>query len=195
MNGNPSAKLDDRINQSPGGVERRAVERAALRLAGRYMLPDRREFSCHTINISPDGALVQGPETSEPGSRVVLHIEHIGSLESVVAWSQQNRFAVRFVAPPRKTEKVAQKIEFLLRDQAPPDRRNHERLLQNYDRVTVERADGALSVARIEDISARGAALISSVQFRVGETVMVDGRKAVVKHCFDNGIGIAFDVR
>ena len=193
MSRNFAAESHDLLDPNPEGVERRAVERTQLRLQGRYMLPDRREFGCFTINISQDGALLHGPETCGPGSRLVIHLDHIGSLESVVAWSQQNRFAVRFVAPPRKTQKVAQRIDRLLHASITEDRRDQERLLQNYDRVTIERADGVVCIARLEDISANGAALITSAQFHLGEAVVVDRRPGRVKRCFENGIAVEFD--
>lgn len=174
------------------GEERRTCERVALKLTGRYMLPDRSEFRCDSINISPEGALLRGPRSSEQGSRVVVHLDRIGSVEAVIAWTLPQIFAIRFIAPPRKTEKIAKKIEWLVGAGATGDQRGNERLLQNYDRVTIERADGVLAIGALEDLSDTGAAIITGLAFQIGDRVLVNGRAAIVARCFDSGIGVAF---
>ncbi|MBS0530873.1 MAG: PilZ domain-containing protein, partial [Proteobacteria bacterium] len=35
--------------------ERRRFQRVKIHLLGRYMLPDRREFPCQIVNMSPGG--------------------------------------------------------------------------------------------------------------------------------------------
>jgi hypothetical protein len=37
----------------PSAEERRRFQRVKVHLLGRYMLPDRREFPCQVINMSP----------------------------------------------------------------------------------------------------------------------------------------------
>ena len=37
------------------GGERRRFQRVCVDLLGRYMLPDRREFPCQVVNMSPGG--------------------------------------------------------------------------------------------------------------------------------------------
>ena len=44
----------------PVPQERRRFRRVKLSVLGRYMLEDRREFPCQTIDISP-GAMIGGP--------------------------------------------------------------------------------------------------------------------------------------
>jgi hypothetical protein len=39
----------------PATEERRRFQRVKVHLLGRYMLPDRREFPCQIINMSPGG--------------------------------------------------------------------------------------------------------------------------------------------
>ena len=175
------------------GAERRNSERVSLRLQGRYMLSDRSEFKCDSVNISPEGALLRGPQTSELGSRVVVQLDSIGSVEAVVAWSLPRLFAIRFVAPPRKTDKIAKKIQWLVSPEGQREQRDDDRLLQNYDRVTVERADGVLAIGALEDMSPSGAAIITNLDFQVGERVRVNGRAGIVARRFEIGIGVAFE--
>ena len=66
-------------------------------------------------------------------------------------------------------------------------------MLQNYDRVTVERADGVLAIGALEDMSPSGAAIITNLDFQVGERVRVNGRAGIVARRFEIGIGVAFE--
>ena len=43
------------------GDERRRFQRVRVDLLGRYMLPDRREFPCQVVNMSPGGMAVLAP--------------------------------------------------------------------------------------------------------------------------------------
>ena len=45
----------------PFSEERRRFQRVRVNLLGRYMLPDRREFPCQVINMSPGGMAVLAP--------------------------------------------------------------------------------------------------------------------------------------
>ena len=49
----------------PAAEERRRFQRVKVHLLGRYMLPDRREFPCQIINMSPGGlALCSRPASA-----------------------------------------------------------------------------------------------------------------------------------
>jgi len=45
----------------PAAEERRRFQRVKVHLLGRYMLPDRREFPCQIINMSPGGLALLAP--------------------------------------------------------------------------------------------------------------------------------------
>ena len=45
----------------PAAEERRRFQRVKIHLLGRYMLPDRREFPCQIINMSPGGLALLAP--------------------------------------------------------------------------------------------------------------------------------------
>src|SRR5207244_2584601 len=45
----------------PAAQERRRFQRVKVHLLGRYMLPDRREFPCQIINMSPGGLALLAP--------------------------------------------------------------------------------------------------------------------------------------
>jgi hypothetical protein len=55
----------------PAAEERRRFQRVKIHLLGRYMLPDRREFPCQIINMSPGGLALLAPGIGNVGDRVI----------------------------------------------------------------------------------------------------------------------------
>ena len=62
----------------PAAEERRRYQRVKVHLLGRYMLPDRREFPCQIINMSPAGLALLAPGIGNVGDRVIAYLDHIG---------------------------------------------------------------------------------------------------------------------
>jgi hypothetical protein len=60
------------------GEERRRFQRVRVDLLGRYMLPDRREFPCQVVNMSPGGMALIAPVVGQPGGRVIAYVDHLG---------------------------------------------------------------------------------------------------------------------
>ncbi|TMJ59547.1 MAG: PilZ domain-containing protein [Alphaproteobacteria bacterium] len=65
----------------PSAEERRRFQRVKIHLLGRYMLPDRREFPCQIINMSPGGLALLAPGIGNVGDRVIAYLDHIGRVE------------------------------------------------------------------------------------------------------------------
>ena len=63
--------------------DRRRHQRVKVTLLGRYMLRDRREFPCQTIDMSPGGVLLFAPVKAEVGERVVVYLDQIGQTRTV----------------------------------------------------------------------------------------------------------------
>ncbi|WP_295845247.1 PilZ domain-containing protein, partial [Tardiphaga sp.] len=59
----------------PSPDERRRYQRVKVHLLGRYMLPDRREFPCQVINMSPGGLALLGPGIGNVGDRVIAYLD------------------------------------------------------------------------------------------------------------------------
>ncbi len=57
----------------PVAEERRRFQRVKVHLLGRYMLPDRREFPCQIINMSPGGLALLAPGIGNVGDRVIAY--------------------------------------------------------------------------------------------------------------------------
>ena len=86
----------------PAAEERRRFQRVKVHLLGRYMLPDRREFPCQVINMSPGGLALLAPGIGNVGDRVVAYLDHLGRVEGIVTRIIPNGFSMSVAASARK---------------------------------------------------------------------------------------------
>jgi PilZ domain len=115
----------------PVTEERRRFQRVRVHLLGRYMLPDRREFPCQIINMSPGGLALLAPGIGNVGDRVIAYLDHIGRVEGKITRIIDNGFAMTVGATARKRDKLAAQLTWLAnRDilNLPEDRR-HDRII------------------------------------------------------------------
>ena len=115
----------------PAAEERRRFQRVKVHLLGRYMLPDRREFPCQIINMSPGGLALLAPGIGNVGDRVIAYLDHIGRVEGRITRIIDNGFAMTVSATARKRDKLAAQLTWLAnRDilNLPEDRR-HDRIV------------------------------------------------------------------
>ena len=86
--------LPNRKSVLPATEERRRFQRVKVHLLGRYMLPDRREFPCQIINMSPGGLALLAPGIGNVGDRVIAYLDHIGRVEGRITRIIDNGFAM-----------------------------------------------------------------------------------------------------
>jgi PilZ domain len=180
---------------APVPQERRRFRRVKLSVLGRYMLEDRREFPCQTIDISPGGVGLVAPVQGQIGTRVIVYLEHIGRIEGTVVREFENGFAMTIVAPQRKQEKLAAQLTWLVNRQAfglPEDRR-HERIELANQKSVITFQDGRRLPAIIVDCSISGAAFDCGEMIPLGTKVTVGHREARVVRHFDGGVAVEFD--
>jgi hypothetical protein len=181
-----------RIDLRP--VERRRHQRVKVALLGRYMLRDRREFPCQTLDISPGGVALVAPVQGFVGERVVAYFDHLGRLEGTIARHFQDGFALAVSAPLLKREKLADQLTWLANRNAlglPEDRR-HERVRPNTVRTQLQLADGQRFSAKIIDLSVSGVALAVDFKPPVGAAVTVGSTMGRVVRAFDVGVAVEF---
>src|ERR1700735_5729186 len=87
------------------GEERRRFQCVRVDLLGRYMLPDRREFPCQVVNMSPGGMALVAPVVGQPRERVIAYVDHLGRLEGHVARTIQNGFAMAISSQRAKSRR------------------------------------------------------------------------------------------
>jgi hypothetical protein len=97
--------------------ERRRYPRLDIGLAGRYMLNNRHEFQCWTINVSPGGIAVLGLEKGAIGERVIADFHHIGRVEGLIVRNFDLCFALSLRLRAARTEKIEQVLDWLSNQQ------------------------------------------------------------------------------
>ncbi|WP_244478148.1 MULTISPECIES: PilZ domain-containing protein [unclassified Methylobacterium] len=172
----------------------RRHQRVQVSLLGRYMLADRREYPCQTVDMSPGGVRLTCAVLGELEERVVLYLERIGRIEGTIARFPSGGMAVRLSATQRKRDKIASQLTWISNREALglPEGRNHERLTPQETGVLLKLENGREVAARIIDVSLSGVALSTQAQPPVGMSVMVGRTPGRVVRYFEGGIGVGF---
>src|SRR5271167_3436151 len=150
--------------------ERRRFQRVRVDLLGRFMLPDRREFPCQVVNMSPGGMALVAPVAAQPGERVIAYVDHLGRVEGHVARIFQNGFAMTISATPRKRDKLAAQLTWLANRHIldlPEDRR-HGRFVPRNPIGRLILPNGLNLSCRIIDVSQSGAGIMSDERPPIG---------------------------
>ena len=174
--------------------ERRRFQRVRVDLLGRYMLPDRREFPCQVVNMSPGGMALVAPVAGQPGERVIAYVDHLGRLEGHIARLLENGFAMTISATPRKRDKLAAQLTWLANRHilASPEDRRHGRMAPRNPMARLVMPNGINVTCRIIDVSLSGAGIATDQRPPIGALITlgkVQGR--VVRH-LEEGFAIEF---
>src|SRR3984957_1238064 len=153
--------------------ERRRFQRVRVDLLGRYMLPDRREFPCQVVNMSPGGMALIAPVAGQPGERVIAYVDHLGRLEGHVARIIQNGFAMTIAATPRKRDKLAAQLTWLANRHilGLPEDRRHGRVVPRNPVGRLILPNGLNLTCRIIDVSQSGAGIATDERPPIGSLV------------------------
>ncbi|MBI5264451.1 MAG: PilZ domain-containing protein [Bradyrhizobium sp.] len=178
----------------PATEERRRFQRVKVHLLGRYMLPDRREFPCQVINMSPGGLALLAPGIGSVGDRVVAYLDHIGRVEGRITRIIDNGFAMTLGATPRKRDKLAAQLTWLAnRDilNLPEDRR-HDRIVPRNPIAVLTLDNGTKMTCRIIDVSLSGAAISAEQKPALNSLVTLGRVQARVVRNLEDGFAIEF---
>lgn len=175
-------------------VERRRHQRVKVVLLGRYMLSDRHEYPCQSIDMSPGGVALIAPVGGEVGERVVCYFDHVGRLEGAIARQMENGFALTVSVPLNKREKIADQLTWLTNRQSlgMPEDRRHERIVPRSIRTTIILPDGQERPAKIQDVSQSGAAIITDLRPPIGSGVTIGKTFGRIVRVSINGLGVEF---
>jgi hypothetical protein len=174
--------------------DRRRHQRVKVNLLGRYMLPDRREFPCQVINMSPGGMALIAPMSGAPGERIIAYVDHLGRLEGQIARIFENGFAMTISATARKRDKLAAQLTWLANRHilGLPEDRRHGRIVPRNPIGRLILPNGVNLTCRIIDVSQSGAGIASKERPPIGTLVTlgkIQGR--VVRH-LEDGFAIEF---
>ena len=169
----------------PVAAERRRFQRVKVHLLGRYMLPDRREFPCQVINMSPGGLAMLAPGIGDVGDRVIAYLDHIGRVEGKITRIIDNGFAMSVVA--------AQLTWLANRDilNLPEDRR-HDRIIPRNPIAILTLEDGQRMTCRIIDLSLSGAAVAAEHRPPLKSLVSLGRVQARVVRHLEDGFALEF---
>ena len=175
-------------------MERRRHQRVKVVLLGRYMLADRREFPCQTIDMSPGGVALFAPVKGAAGERVVAYIDQLGRIEGLIARHFENGFALETNMPPIKRDKLADQLTWLCNRHAlgMPEDRRHERIIPSNPRSTLKLQDGREYVVKLIDISISGAAVACDAKPAIGTPVVIGQTSGQVVRVFPAGVAVEF---
>lgn len=178
----------------PIAEERRRFQRVKVHLLGRYMLPDRREYPCQVINMSPGGVAMLAPGIGNVGDRVIAYLDHVGRVEGKITRIIDNGFAMNIGATPRKRDKLASQLTWLAnRDilNLPEDRR-HDRIIPRNPIAILTMEDGQRMTCRIIDLSLSGAALAAEHHPPIKSLVSLGHVQARVIRHLEDGFALEF---
>ena len=180
----------------PLAEERRRFQRVKVNLLGRYMLPDRREFPCQVINMSPGGMAVVAPVIGAPGERVIAYVDHLGRLEGKIARTIDNGFAMTIAASARKRDKLAAQLTWLANRHIlnlPEDRR-HGRFTPRNPLARLILPNGNNVACRVIDLSQSGAAVAIAPELRpaVGSVITIGKTQGRVVRHIEDGFAVEF---
>jgi hypothetical protein len=186
--------VEARPEEDSARPERRRHQRAKVTLRGRYMLADRREYVCQSIDISAGGIAILGAIKGGIGERVVAYFDKIGRVEGMVVRHFDKCFVIELSASALKRERLDLRIGWIVKREAGlvSDGRRHERVPLYKWRTNLRTADGQDNIAHIVDLSISGAAINVNAAPPLGSNVTIGDRPAVVVRHFPGGVAVIF---
>jgi hypothetical protein len=181
-----------RVAQKP--LEQRRHQRVKVTVLGRYMLADKREYPCQTLDMSVGGVSLFAPVRGAMGERVIVYLDQLGRIEGLISRHTKNGFALSMSLPLMKREKLAEQLTWLInRDPLGMEEdRRHERVTPRATRTVLRLSDGNTHPVKLIDISLSGAALATEVQPPLGSTVTVGQTSGTVVRHFMGGVAVEF---
>jgi hypothetical protein len=174
--------------------DRRRHARVKVSLFGRYMLTDRRELPCQTIDISAGGLALAAPVIGHIGQRVVVYLEHLGRLEGDIVRHLKDGFAIQFRLSPVKRDKIADTLTWLANrsELGLREDRRHERIEPIHKRVQITLADGSMHPGMLLDVSLSGANVKCAMRPDFNEIVTVGATRGRVVRRTEEGFAVEF---
>lgn len=177
------------------GPETRRHQRVKVDLQGRYMLADRREFECRTLDMSPGGIALAAPVMPAIGERVVVYLETIGRIDGTCVRDLGKGFAMSVKVTPRRREKIAEQLTWLANQQmlGMDDLRSFDRIVPRQQQTMLTFENRTTMPARIIDLSRSGVALAADCIPAIGAAVRVGQLAGHVIRIIDQGIAVRFE--
>jgi hypothetical protein len=194
-----SAQATDRLDRpsirKAEGLDRRRHRRVMWQVPVRGLTGSGEEFACNTIDVCAGGLRINLARPLEKGENVVLYIEDIGRVEGfVVRVLNEIGYAIEFRVPPRKREKIADALTWLV---------NKDRLGLTDERIAERRPSSGQVIAihgkgvsiacAIADVSLFGVALkTAGLRPMIGDRVQIEERAGTCVRYIEGGFAVDF---
>ena len=177
------------------GVDRRRHRRLLWQVPVRGLTGSGEEFACNTVDVCAGGLRINLARPLEKGENLVLYIEDIGRVEGVIVRVlNEIGYAIEFRAPPRKREKIADALTWLV---------NKDRLGLSDERIAERRpatgqviaihGKGVAIACAIADVSLFGVALkTSGPRPMIGDRVQIGERAGTCVRYIEGGFAVDF---
>ena len=178
----------------PKTVERRRHNRVAVSLSGRFMLENRQEYPCRTVDMSPGGVLLASPVKGRLLENVVAYLDHIGRVEGTIVRHTAEGFAIKLSLAAAKRDRVADLLTWLANREtigAEEDRR-HQRIVPHRLETQLQLPMGRVVPATIIDISVSGVGVIVGARPALGTRVVVGATAGKIVRHLPEGVAIEF---
>ncbi len=179
------------MKESSGRPE---YQRVTIHLLGRYMLEDRREYPCRTIDISPGGIALAAPVKGKLTERVVVYLDQLGRIEGMITRTLDNGFAISMNHAAGKIDRLADRLTWLANRQylGMAEDRRHERIIPLNKTSTIIFENGEERPTKLLDISISGSAVASDHQPKIGTKVTLGKTDGIVVRHFGGGFAVEF---
>lgn len=190
-----TVRLDRPSIRKVEGVDRRRHRRVLWQVPVRGLTGSGEEFACNTVDVCAGGLRINLARPLEKGENLVLYIEDIGRVEGVIVRVlNEIGYAIEFRAPPRKREKIADALTWLV---------NKDRLGITDDRIAERRpatgqviaihGKGITIACAISDVSLFGVALkTSGPRPMIGDRVQIGERAGTCVRYIEGGFAVDF---
>ena len=195
-NASETADIETPLVLYDNASDRRLHRRVPIRLAARYMLPNREEFACRTTNASAGGVLLEGSNQAKKGDNVIVYLEELGRFEGSVVRANPDRFAVCFKRRASKINKTADTLT-LLTNQGLVTLREARRAPRTavHKRAHARLENGGYATCRVLDVSISGASIEIANRPDIGSQIEIGAMRGRVVRHHEDGVAIEFDNR
>jgi hypothetical protein len=190
-----TVRLDRPSIRKVEGVDRRRHRRVLWQVPVRGLTGSGEEFACNTVDVCAGGLRINLARPLEKGENLVLYIEDIGRIEGVIVRVlNEIGYAIEFRVPPRKREKIADALTWLV---------NKDRLGLSDERIAERRpatgqviaihGKGVAIACAIADVSLFGVALkTSGPRPMIGDRVQLGERAGTCVRYIEGGFAVDF---
>lgn len=176
-------------------IDRRRHRRVIWQVPVRGLTGAGEEFACNTIDVCAGGIRINLARPLAKGEELVLYIDGIGRVEgAVVRILNEVGYAIEFRVPPRKREKIADALTWLVNKDrlGLSDERVAERRPATGQVIAIHGKDAAIACA-VVDVSLFGVALkTSGPRPMIGDRVQIGERAGTCVRYIDGGFAVDF---